>query len=152
DARRYPAIDPLESWSKYPSVVDEAELDEARRMLREGSEVGQMMKVVGEEGTSIEDFIVYLKSEYLDSVYLQQNAFNDVDAATPVARQKYVFSFIFRLLKTKLKFSDQEAARGFFQTLTQSTRDWNQTVFESDEFKKQEEQLDHQIAEVTDYA
>ncbi len=151
DARRYPAIDPLESWSKYPSVVDAEELAEARRMLREGNEVGQMMKVVGEEGTSIEDFIVYLKSEYLDSVYLQQNAFNDVDAASPVERQRHVFAFISRLLKTQLKFADQEAARGFFQTLTQTTRDWNQIAFETDEFKKQEEQLDHQIADVTSY-
>jgi V/A-type H+-transporting ATPase subunit A len=152
DARRYPAIDPLESWSKYPSVVDAEELAEARSILREGSEVGQMMKVVGEEGTSIDDFIVYLKSEYLDSVYLQQNAFNDVDAASSVERQRHVFGFISRLLKTKLKFEEKEAARGFFQKLTQATRDWNQFAFDSEEFKKQEEQLDHQIAEVTDYA
>ncbi len=151
DARRYPAIDPLESWSKYPSVVDAEELEFARHMLREGSEVGQMMKVVGEEGTSIDDFLVYLKSEYLDAVYLQQNAFNDVDAASPVERQRHVFGFISRFMKTKLKFEDKEAARGFFQTLTQATRDWNQIEFDSDEFKKQEEQLDHQIAEVTSY-
>ncbi len=151
DARRFPAIDPLESWSKYPSVVDADELDFARRILREGSEVGQMMKVVGEEGTSIEDFVVYLKSEYLDSVYLQQNAFNDVDAASPVDRQRHVFGYISRFMKTRLKFDDKEAARGFFQTLTQATRDWNQMLFDSDEFKKQEEQLDHQIAAVTSY-
>lgn len=152
DARRYPAIDPLESWSKYESVVDDEKLAIARKVLRDGSEVGQMMKVVGEEGTSIEDFIVYLKSEYMDAVYLQQNAFNDVDAATPVERQKHVFDFIVRLLQTHLKFENKEAARGFFQTLTQETRDWNQQAFDSDEFKKQEEQLDHRIAEVTDYA
>ena len=151
DARRFPAIDPLDSWSKYNSVVNAEELAEARRVLREGNEVGQMMKVVGEEGTSIDDFIVYMKSEYLDAVYLQQNAFHDVDAATPVERQKHVFGFISRLLKTKLKFENQEAARGFFQTLTQATRDWNQLAFASDEFKKQEEQLDHQIAEVASY-
>jgi V/A-type H+/Na+-transporting ATPase subunit A len=151
DARRYPAIDPLESWSKYTSVADEEQLAIARRFLRDGNEVGQMMKVVGEEGTSIEDFIVYQKSEYMDSVYLQQNAFNDVDAATPVERQKHVFGFIVRLLKTDLKFDDKAAARGFFQTLTQATRDWNQIAFDADEFKKQEEQLEHQIAEVTSY-
>jgi len=151
DARRFPAIDPLESWSKYPSVVADEELEAARRILREGSEVGQMMKVVGEEGTSIEDFIVYLKSEYLDSVYLQQNAFNEVDSATPVDRQTHVFGYISRFLKTNLKFEDKEAARSFFQTLTQAARDWNQIAFDSDEFKKQEEKLDHQIAAVTNY-
>jgi hypothetical protein len=63
DARRYPAIDPLESWSKYPSVVD-AETSNSRAHPAPGNEIGQMMKVVGEEGTSIEDFIVYLKAEY----------------------------------------------------------------------------------------
>jgi V/A-type H+-transporting ATPase subunit A len=151
DARRYPAIDPLESWSKYTSVVNADELAQARRFLREGSEVGQMMKVVGEEGTSIEDFIVYLKGEYIDAVYLQQNAFNDVDAATPVERQKHVFGFIARLLRTTLKFDSKDVARSFFHKLTQATRDWNQMAFNSDEFKKQEEQLDHQIAEVTSY-
>ena len=152
DARRFPAIDPLDSWSKYTSVVEDEQLTFARSMLREGSEVGQMMKVVGEEGTSIDDFIVYLKSEYLDSVYLQQNAFNDVDAATPVDRQRHVFGYITHFMKTKLKFESKEAARGFFQTLNQATRDWNQIAFDSEEFKKQQEQLDHMIAEVTDYA
>lgn len=152
DARRFPAIDPLDSWSKYPSVVGDEELDFARQMLRQGTEVGQMMKVVGEEGTSIDDFIVYLKSEYLDSVYLQQNAFNEVDAATPVERQRHVFGYITHFMKTKLSFENKEAARAFFQTLNQATRDWNQLAFDSQEFKKQQEQLDQMIAEVTDYA
>ena len=70
DARRFPAIDPLDSWSKYPSVVGVEDLEVGRQMLRRGNEVGQMMKVVGEEGTSIDDFVIYLKSEYLDAVYL----------------------------------------------------------------------------------
>ena len=149
DARRYPAIDPLESWSKYKSAVDDESLSVARRFLREGNEVNQMMKVVGEEGTSIDDFLVYLKSEYLDAVYLQQNAFNEVDSSTPVERQRYVFAFIVNLLKTKMNFKNKDGARTFFHKLTQTTRDWNQTVFESDEFKKQEATLNQQIAEVT---
>jgi V/A-type H+-transporting ATPase subunit A len=82
---------------------------------------------------------------------LQQNAFNDVDAATPVDRQKHVFGFISRFLKTALKFENKDTARSFFHKLTQAARDWNQLAFDSDEFKKQQEQLDHQIAEVTSY-
>ena len=152
DARRYPAIDPLDSWSKYPSVVDAEELKQARRFLREGSEVNQMMKVVGEEGTSIEDFIVYLKGEYLDAVYLQQNAFSEVDAATPAERQQYVFGVLAKILRTRLKFENKEAARAFFQKLTQATRDWNNAAFESDEFKKQQERINELLVEVTDYA
>ena len=63
-ARRFPAIHPLDSWSKYPSIVEEGKLNYAREMLRRGSEVNQMMKVVGEEGTTTDDFVIYLKSEF----------------------------------------------------------------------------------------
>jgi V/A-type H+-transporting ATPase subunit A len=133
-------------------VVDADDLKQARRFLREGSEVNQMMKVVGEEGTSIEDFIVYLKGEYIDSVYLQQNAFSEVDAATPAERQRYVFSALAKILRTKLKFENKDAARAFFHKLTQATRDWNNTAFESEEFKKQQEQISALLVEVTDYA
>jgi V/A-type H+-transporting ATPase subunit A len=92
DARRFPAIQPLESWSKYPGVVPDEQVAFARGMLRRGNEVNQMMKVVGEEGTSMDDFVSYLKAEYLDAVYLQQDAYHEVDAATPAERQQYVFA------------------------------------------------------------
>jgi len=151
DARRYPAIAPLDSWSKYDSLVNKDDVDLARKVLRNGNEVNQMMKVVGEEGASIEDFTLYLKSEYLDSVYLQQDAFNAVDAATSADRQQYVFGKLVKTLRTSMKFEDKDAARRFFQTLTQATRDWNQIPMDSDEFKKQEERLERMIAEVTDY-
>lgn len=152
DARRYPAVDPLESWSKYPSIVDASDVAEARKLLHAGSEVGQMMKVVGEEGTSIDDFVVYLKSEYVDSTYLQQNAFDEVDAATSIERQEYVFDKLLKLLRTKMKFADKATARTFFQQLTQTCRDWNGSEFQSDEFKKIEEQMTQKLAEVSDYA
>jgi len=152
DARRYPAIAPLDSWSKYDSVVDADAVAFARTSLRDGNEINQMMKVVGEEGTSIDDFVVYLKSEYLDSVYLQQDAFNEVDAATDAERQKYVFGHIVKILRTKMKFDDKDAARRFFQTLTQLTRDWNRIRMDDDEFKSTEERIAHMITEVADYA
>jgi V/A-type H+-transporting ATPase subunit A len=152
DARRYPAIDPLDSWSKYFSVVDEKDLAMARRMLREGNEVNQMMKVVGEEGTSIQDFIMYLKSEYLDSVYLQQDAFHDVDAATGADRQKYVFALITKIMRTGMTFKDKAAARRFFQTLTQVTKDWNRVAMDDDEFKSIEKRIEEMVAEVKEYA
>ncbi|HEY5653448.1 MAG TPA: V-type ATP synthase subunit A [Pontiella sp.] len=152
DARRYPAIDPLESWSKYPSVVPSAKVAKARKLLRDGSEVGQMMKVVGEEGTSIDDFIKYMKAEYIDATYLQQNAFNETDAANTVERQEYVFDRLLKLLDTKMKFEDKGACRSFFQQLTQACRDWNNSTFQSDDFKKIEEEMSKALAEVSDYA
>lgn len=152
DARRYPAIDPLESWSKYPSLVDEEEVALARKVLRDGNEVNQMMKVVGEEGTSINDFVLYLKSEYIDNTYLQQNAFIEADAATSVERQQYVFSKLLKIINTRMKFEEKGAARSFFQKLTQTCKDWNGTEFQSDEFNKTEEQMNSMLTEVSDYA
>ncbi|MGD9873704.1 MAG: V-type ATP synthase subunit A [Kiritimatiellia bacterium] len=152
DARRYPAIDPLDSWSKYFSVVDAKDLEFSRRVLREGSEVNQMMKVVGEEGTSIDDFQLYLKSEYLDSVYLQQDAYHEIDGATPAERQKYVFGVIARIMRTKMSFADKETARRFFQNLTQMTKDWNRHDMKSPEFKALEERIEKMVAEVKEYA
>ncbi len=152
DARRYPAIDPIDSWSKYPSVVDEDKVALARKVLRNGSEVGQMMKVVGEEGTSTDDFVLYLKSEYIDATYLQQNAFNEIDAANSVERQEYVFGKLLKIMDTKMKFGDKNQARSFFQQLTQTCRDWNNSEFQSDEFKQIEAQMTKALAEVSDYA
>ncbi|MDP6490826.1 MAG: V-type ATP synthase subunit A [Kiritimatiellia bacterium] len=149
DARRYPAIDPLDSWSKYESVVDNAAVEAGRSVLQRGSEVGQMMKVVGEEGTSQDDFMLYLKSEYLDSTYLQQNAFDPVDSATSAERQQHVFGVISGFLQADLSFKDKTTARSFFHQLTQTTRDWNRAEMESQEFKDIQARLEKMVSEVT---
>jgi V/A-type H+-transporting ATPase subunit A len=152
DARRYPAIDPLDSWSKYPSVVSEEDVEMARRVLREGNEVGQMMKVVGEEGTSIDDFVLYLKSEYADATYLQQDAYDDVDGASTADRQQHVFSVIAGILKAKMTFKDKAVARRFFHRLTQATKDWNRVDMKDEAFKTAQVKLEEMVAEVTDHA
>ncbi len=134
DARRYPAIDPLESWSHYPSVIEQERVEKARAILRRGSEVGQMMKVVGEEGTSLEDFTTYLKAEFLDAVYLQQNAFSDADATTPVARQREMFDIVEKVLAASFGFKTKDETRKFFTDLRQAFIDWNDTPFEDARF------------------
>jgi V/A-type H+-transporting ATPase subunit A len=152
DARRYPAIDPLDSWSKYGSVVDTAQVEHARGVLRHGNEIGQMMKVVGEEGTSIDDFVVHLKAEYLDAVYLQQDAYHAIDGETAAGRQRHVFGVMDRFLRAPMKFQDKTAARRFFHGLTQVTRDWNRVAFDSPEFKRFQETAEARVAEVTAHA
>jgi V/A-type H+-transporting ATPase subunit A len=152
DARRYQAIDPLDSWSKYPSIVDEKDAEYARSVLKHGTEIGQMMKVVGEEGTAMKDFIIYLKSEYLDSTYLQQDAFNDIDGATDKERQTHVFALVGDFMKADMTFNDKEKARSFFHKLTQLHKDWNRSEMQSEEFKKLEGQLRDMVAEVSDNA
>ena len=134
DARRYPAIDPLESWSHYNSVIEQSKVEETRAILRKGNEVGQMMKVVGEEGTSLEDFTTYLKAEFLDAVYLQQNSFAEVDASTPVERQKIMFEVVYAALTSNYAFTEKSETRRFFMDLQQTYIDWNDKKSDTPEF------------------
>lgn len=138
NARRYPAIHPLESWSKYESFNQPKSIDDARKILFKGNEVHQMMLVVGEEGTSVEDYIIYLKSEFLDSVYLQQNSFDSVDGATSPERQKYVFNYVHDVLMTEFSLKEKNEARNFFNKMRQLFIDWNYIDMKDDEFNKQE--------------
>ncbi|MBQ2600891.1 MAG: V-type ATP synthase subunit A [Treponema sp.] len=142
DARRYPAIDPLDSWSKYHSVINPELVEFARALYRRGSEVNQMMKVVGEEGTSLEDFIAYLKSEFLDAVYMQQDSFDDTEGATTPERQRYVFRKIVEILGSDFELQEKDEARAFFNNLRQNFTDMNYSKFESDEFKGHEKDID----------
>jgi len=142
NARRYPAIHPLESWSKYTSLVDADHVAQVRNLLRTGNEVSQMMKVIGEEGTPLSDFVIYLKGELVDAVYLQQNTFDPVDGATSADRQRYCFAKIVSILDTDLDFEDKAAARTFFLELRQALIDWNYTKWDSDEFRQGEARID----------
>ena len=146
NARRYPSIHPLDSWSKYASIVPKAKIDAARQMLRAGNDVNQMMKVVGEEGTPTSDFVTYLKSEFIDSVYLQQNTFDPVDSACGSKRQEYVFDKILAVINKSFSFSDKSAARTFFQNLRQAFIDWNYIPWGTDDFKAQEAKIDELLA------
>lgn len=146
DARRYPAIDPLDSWSHYNSVIKPAaRVERARALLRRGNEIGQMMKVVGEEGTSLSDFTCYLKAEFLDAVYLQQNAFSDADATTPVERQQIMFAVVEKALFTDYAFTEKDAARRFFMDLQQTFIDWNDKKMDAPEFAQIRATLEEKI-------
>jgi V/A-type H+/Na+-transporting ATPase subunit A len=147
ESRKYPAIDPLESWSKYPVTVLPEKVHAARQVLMRGDEVDQMMKVVGEEGTSIEDYIIYLKSEFLDSVYLQQNSFNAVDAAVSFERQTHDFGLLCEVLESDFDFTDKTEARSWFYQLRQSFLDRNFAEWQSDTFKNIESSLRTMISE-----
>lgn len=142
DARKYPAIDPLESWSKYKSVLDIDWVDFARYYMHRGNEIEQMMKVVGEEGTSLDDYIVYLKGEFLDAVYLQQNSFDEIDSAVTVERQNYSFQKIIQVLGSDYNLDSKDDARTYFYQLRQSFIDWNYLLWGSEEFSKKEKDLD----------
>lgn len=142
DARKYPAIDPLISWSKYRSVIDSKKSEYFKKMLHHGNEIGSMMKVVGEEGTSISDYIIYLKAEMLDAVYLQQNSFDLIDANCDTLRQRYVTDKLINILGSEYEIDNKDDARSFLNRMRQKFIDWNYTEFRSDAFKKVEAEID----------
>jgi V/A-type H+-transporting ATPase subunit A len=147
DARRYPAIDPLISWSKYKGFINEEQSLACHGILRRSHDVSQMMKVVGEEGTSLQDYIDYLKGEFLDFVYLQQNAYDEVDQATTEERQKYIVKFIHNILRAGFDFDDKDAALKFFQRLRQLFRGWNSAGWNTPEFRENEQEISAVIKE-----
>ncbi|MCE1158117.1 MAG: V-type ATP synthase subunit A [Spirochaetia bacterium] len=132
DARKYPAIHPLDSWSKYPGIMPKEVVAYAHSFLERSSEVEAMMKVVGEEGTSLEDYILYLKGEFLDAVYLQQNSFDPVDASVSPERQKTMFHLVLEILGADLALKDKDDARGWFYELRQSFLDLNGAAEDGD--------------------
>ena len=135
DARRYPAIDPLDSWSKYTGIIEQSKVEKARGVLRRGNEVKQMMTVVGEEGTPIDDFAVMLKADFFDNCYLQQNAFDEVDGATPAERQQFVFDKILQVLELDFDFEKKKQARDIMFQAQDLFRNWNYAATDSDEYK-----------------
>ena len=145
DSRRYPAIDPLISWSKYVEEVAK-ELDQqvtgwgsmvrkARDFLIKGYEVGKRMEVVGEEGTAIDDMVVYLKSELYDFSYLQQNSFDEQDAYCPLKRQIPLFTLINKIFDKKFSFRSHDAARKYFLQLQNQIKNMNFISFDSDQYR-----------------
>ena len=141
DARKYPSIHPIDSWSKYQGVVDMARVEEARGILRRSSEINQRMKVIGEEGTSAEDYILYQKGELLDAVYLQQNSFDPIDAACEPERQAHEFNVLYDVLTRDYALSDKKEIRAFFNQVRQEFLDWHGTVYGTPEFAAQETKL-----------
>lgn len=155
DSRRYPAIDPLISWSKYEEVAGKELGDvvpgwtemvrRADKILRQGSEIGKRMEVVGEEGTSLEDMSVYLKAELYDFSYLQQNAFDKEDAYCPMKRQIRLFELINKIFDKRFKFQTHDEAREFFLNLQNLLKNMNFMPFDSEVYQQAYQKIDEMI-------
>lgn len=144
DARRFPAIDPMMSWSKslkevgrYMDSYEEGWVERvlfAEDLLRQGSEIARRMEVVGEEGTSLEDMVTYLKAELYDFCYLQQNSFDAVDAYCPLERQVELFLAIQHILEKKYTFKGLDEARSYFLQLQNQIKNSSYLPFKSEEY------------------
>lgn len=155
DSRRYPAIDPLISWSKYIDQVSK-EMDSqlegwgkivkrAEKILRRGDEIGKRMEVVGEEGTALEDLILYLKAELYDFCYLQQNAFDKEDTYCPLNRQVKLLEIIREVFDLHFKFPSHDAARQYFLRLQNQIKDLNSLPFDSEKYHAAHRKIEETI-------
>ena len=134
--RFYPAVDPLISWSRYLGQLgawyDEhlevgwtKRVEEMQQLLQKGDAVLQMMQVTGEEGVTLEDFVIQQKAQFLDMVYLQQDAFDDVDSAVSLDRQKLTFNKVYGLVTRDYAFKDKAEARDYFTRITGLFKNFN---------------------------
>jgi V/A-type H+-transporting ATPase subunit A len=146
DARRYPAIDPLISWTKYlhqtgkevENIIDhwEEKVQIAQGFLQKGEAIGKRIEVVGEEGISLADMIVYLKAELYEIGYLQQNAFDKEDAYCSFDRQIELFILMQELFSKTFSFNTHEDARSFFLSLQNEIKNMNFLPYLSEEYKQ----------------
>jgi len=151
--RFYPAIDPLISWSRYleqlaawfSANVDPAWVEQVATMqalLEQGDAVQQMMQVTGEEGVTTEDYVTYQKSLFLDMVYLQQDAFDKVDASVSLERQRVAFARVYALVTRDYAFTDKAAVREYFTRLTGLFKNFNYAESESPEYRRLLQEID----------
>lgn len=144
--RFFPAIDPLISWSRYLDQMKpwyDANLShdwvdmviEMQKLLVRGESINQMMQVTGEEGVTLSDYVEFRKSLFLDMVYLQQDAFDHIDAACSLERQKFSFRLVVDLIRQDYNFADKNIAHDFFVKLTSLFKNFNYAHVDSSEYK-----------------
>lgn len=156
DSRRYPAIDPLISWTKYVDDVSkelEASMEgwgamvrKAARILKQGNDIGKRMEVVGEEGTALEDMILYLKAELYDFSYLQQNAFDKEDAYCPLKRQIDLFVLVNAIFDKHYKFHSHDEARKYFLSLQNKVKNMNFLAYQGDQYRQAWAEIENMLA------
>lgn len=145
--RFYPAIDPLLSWSRYREQLQDhldrnldagwtESVEALLALLREADAIYQMMQVTGEEGISLDDFVTHQKAQFLDTVYLQQDAFDPVDVATPMDRQQSMLSLVKDVAQREFLFDDKDEARDFFVRITSAFRNLNYSATGSSDYEK----------------
>ncbi|MEY6434152.1 V-type ATP synthase subunit A [Thioalkalicoccus limnaeus] len=151
--RFYPAIDPLISWSRYleqlaPWYAAHLEptwterVTAMRELLVRGDGVQQMMQVTGEEGITTDDYVVWLEATFLDMVFLQQDAFDEVDASVPMERQRFTFDLVWTLIGAERSFPDKTAARQYFNKLTGLFKNFNYAAPDSPDYRRLLEEID----------
>ncbi|UMB53767.1 V-type ATP synthase subunit A [Lutibacter sp. A64] len=141
DARKYPAIDRIDSNSKYPSLLKHEEVTFLLELLREGKTIASNILLMGEKGITDEAYITYQKAELVDAVFLQQNSFNDVDGVTDPKRLRMMFDVVKQIIDAPVTLKGKEEIRSHFNFMRQAYIDWNMVQVDDDTFQKQKSQI-----------
>lgn len=160
DSKRYPAIDPLDSYSKYLDYVEFQEhtnakiqegwvdlVKKTKNLVRKGIEAREQINILGDDAVPVSYHLDFWRSELIDFVIIQQDSFDDVDMNTPMERQKYMINKIIGICDIAFDFDEFHQVSSYFKQLINLARQMNYSRFESKEFKQYEEDLDHLVKE-----
>ena len=158
DSKRYPAIDPLDSYSKYleypevASYLDEHigkswvnQVYEGKTIVQRGKEANDQINILGDDGVPVAYHERFWKSELIDFVILQQDAFDDIDANCPIERQKMMYEMVLDVCRKEFNFSDFEACSRFFKGLINLFRQMNYSEWKSDKFFDYKSQIEQTV-------
>ena len=141
DARKYPAIDRLDSNSSYPSLLAQEEVFSLKALLREGKTIASNIILMGEKGITDETYIQFQKSELVDAVFLQQNSFHEVDGVTTPERLRMMFDMVWKIVESPVAIHGKDEIRSHFNFLRQAFIDWNTQRPDEEGFEKQKHQI-----------
>ncbi len=160
DSKRYPAINPIDSYSKYIEYPEFAEyikdkmdenwidlVNETRTWLQRGLEIKEQIDILGDDGVPLEYHIRFWKSELIDFVILQQDAFDKVDMMTPIVRQQYMLKLVMDILHQDFEFESFSEVGPYFKKVINLLKQMNYSVYESKEFKAFEKDLEAMLQE-----
>ncbi len=162
DSKRYPAIDPLESYSKYLEYPEISQyLDEhigkgwvdmvyaGKTIVQRGKEANDQINILGDDGVPVDYHERFWKSELIDFVILQQDAFDEIDANCPMERQKMMYKMVIDICRIDFPFTDFEECSKFFKGLINLFRQMNYTEWQSEKFEQYKRQIAEYVSEKT---
>ena len=149
DRKRYPAVDPIDSYSKYleyPEIIEYlnsrmdkdwvASVNKAKNITIRGKEAFEQINILGDDGVPMEYHLQYWKSELIDFIILQQDAFDTIDCNTPMERQKYMLEKVLEVCDKQVEFDNFEECTAYYKNIINIMRQMNYSPFESEEFNK----------------
>ncbi len=158
DKKRYPAVDPIDSYSKYleyPEIIEDLKNriseDWVEKVLKgknialRGKEAYDQINILGDDGVPVDYHTRYWKSELLDFIILQQDAFDKIDQSTPLERQKFMYSLVMEICEHEREFDNFEECSDYYKKLINIMRQMNYSEYQSKEFNNYLEQLKKEI-------